>query len=61
MCLDGFEAEGDRVPKLLPCSHTLCVTCLRTLAETCRNVLCPVCRAKHRLSKGREQDFPINR
>ncbi len=60
VCLEEFEEEGDRVPKLLPCSHTLCLGCLEQLERGSR-VVCPECRAQHRAPPQGPQGFPTNR
>ena len=41
-----FEGKYDgaaRSPKLLPCSHTVCLQCLERIAEE-KTIKCPVCR-----------------
>ncbi len=62
VCLEAFEEEGDRVPKLLPCSHTLCVACLQSLNNKHR-LQCPECRTTHRVLRGEGGvlAFPTNR
>ncbi|CAG0903575.1 unnamed protein product [Darwinula stevensoni] len=45
ICEEGFRAEGDRVPRLLPCGHTLCHSCLGMLARGGTSVLCPFDRS----------------
>ncbi|CAG0892848.1 unnamed protein product [Darwinula stevensoni] len=45
ICEEGFRAEGDRVPRLLPCGHTLCHSCLEMLAQRGPTVLCPFDRS----------------
>ncbi len=44
VCFEMYETEGDRVPKLLPCYHTLCLGCLKELVQGFTTVLCPECR-----------------
>ncbi len=60
VCLETFSQDGDRVPKLLPCSHTLCLGCLMELVKGPK-VDCPECRQEHRLSHGAAGSFPSNR
>ena len=33
ICTYEYQAEGDRCPKLLTCSHTVCLECLRQLVQ----------------------------
>ena len=41
MCEDIFSLQGDKVPRLLLCGHTLCHECLSRLTLQGRAVLCP--------------------
>ena len=52
------DEDGARVPRLLPCSHTVCESCIK---ETMGNqtFVCPVCRKKHR-AQNKEKSFPQN-
>ena len=59
VCFEEFEEDGDHVPRLLPCSHTLCQTCLRRLIRGTR-IECPECRKKHKAKK-EEKSFPQNK
>ena len=56
ICFDNFTKEGNKCPKLLPCSHTLCATCLQQLGLLL--IDCPECRKTH----GKPVDgFPTNK
>ena len=33
ICLEDFEEAGDHVPRILPCSHSLCEKCLIQLIQ----------------------------
>ncbi len=57
VCMEGYEAEGEKRPKLLPCSHTLCAGCVKQLTEGFR-IQCPECRESHLIPM---EDFPTNR
>ena len=59
ICLEDFEETGDHVPRILPCSHTLCERCLRHLI---RGIFmdCPECRKKHRVIDN-VRTFPQNK
>ena len=65
ICLEEFTHHGDKCPKLLPCSHTLCLSCLGQLLRShVRDrslVQCPECRVSHRLSPSGPKGFPTNR
>ncbi len=60
VCFEDYSVEGERVPKLLPCTHTVCRRCIAELKGTDdkKNVLaCPMCNYKYKSS----QNFPENR
>ena len=59
VCFEGFDESRDCVPRLLPCSHTLCHRCLRKLTRE-RSVTCPECRTTHITSESEERSFPQN-
>ena len=40
-----------REPKLLPCTHTVCLECLKKLTEDKKYFLCPECRTEHTVPK----------
>ena len=59
VCFEEFEETGDHVPRLLPCTHTLCETCVGQLIKG-GTLECPECRQRH--SATREgQSFPQNK
>ena len=51
VCLEEYEESGDKVPRLLPCSHTLCDRCIKTLLQGGLQIKCPECRQVHAASK----------
>ena len=59
VCLEEFEDTGDHIPRLLPCTHTLCESCVKQLIRN-QKVECPECRAKHN-AKNEEKSFPQNK
>ena len=63
VCLEGFTHDGDGCPKLLPCSHTLCVSCILKLRGASRwgTIQCPECRVFHQLPLDGTNGFPTNR
>ena len=59
VCFEDFEPDGAHVPRLLPCTHTLCLTCIGQLIK--RDMIeCPECREKHEAKKD-EKSFPQNK
>ena len=59
VCFEDFEEDGDHVPRLLPCTHTLCHTCIGQLIQE-GTIECPECREKHE-AKVKEKSFPMNK
>ena len=57
ICLEKYEKQGDKIPKLLPCTHTVCLQCARQLIENSK-LNCPECRSENRVPAG---GFPTNR
>ena len=58
VCLEDFENVGKRVPRILPCSHTLCEFCITQLIQN-NKVECPECRKTYE-AENRENSFPQN-
>lgn len=58
ICCEEFTLEGDNVPRILPCSHTLCEKCIKDILQG-GNVVCPQCRQKFPAQKMAES-FPQN-
>ena len=58
VCLEQFEPEGARSPKLLPCSHTLCFGCLQGFSSL---FPCPECRRMTMVPLVGAGGFPTNR
>ena len=59
VCFEEFEEVGDHVPRLLPCTHTLCHTCIGQLIQGTK-IECPECRKKHEMTN-KEKSFPQNK
>ena len=59
VCFEEFTEDGAHVPRLLPCTHTLCHTCIGQLIQGTR-IECPECRMKHEAKK-EEKSFPQNK
>ena len=58
VCYEEFEEAGDHVPRILPCSHTLCESCIPRLIEYNR-LSCPICKKRHDAGRA-ENRFPQN-
>ena len=61
VCMDNFQSDGDKCPKLLPCSHTLCLQCLQQLSNRRPRIQCPECRIDHDAPNRNVTNFPTNR
>ena len=62
VCCEMFNCD-DTIPRLLPCTHSICERCLEKLVKTDRQiqyVICPECRKKHVAPSG-AKSFPENR
>ena len=59
ICLEDFEETEVKVPRLLPCTHTLCHKCVGQLIRD-KSLTCPECRVKHK-AHNQEQSFPQNK
>ena len=63
VCLEDFEETGDHVPRLMPCTHTLCERCLKQLIKPTNQgdkIDCPECRTTHAVVDG-VKTFPQNK
>ena len=59
VCFEDFKGTGSHVPRLLPCTHTLCETCVGQLIRG-DMLECPECRQKHPATR-KEKSFPQNK
>ena len=59
ICFEDFEKDGKRVPRILPCSHTLCESCIKQLMQDDK-LECPECRKTYE-AENKEKSFPQNR
>ena len=46
VCFHEFQEDGEHIPRLLPCTHTLCESCIRQLIRN-NKLECPECRKTH--------------
>ena len=51
-----------KCPKLLPCNHTVCVSCIKELEMVERHggIKCPFCRKRHKIPRAQIENFPTN-
>ena len=59
VCLEDYDEDGNHIPRLLPCTHTLCENCIKQLIRNQR-LECPECRAKHD-AKNEGKSIPQNK
>ena len=59
VCCEKFEEKGERIPRLLPCHHSLCEHCIKSLVDE-GSIKCPECRKKHKVPGKKEKNFPQN-
>ena len=59
VCYELFDTE-QRIPRLLPCSHTLCEGCIAEVLHGKRFLVCPQCRKRHAAYSG-VKAFPENK
>ena len=60
ICFEEYQ-PGDLRPKLLPCSHTLCLKCLQKLPIKNNKISCPQCNQKIEFPSDGVSKFPTNR
>ena len=46
VCFHELQEDGEHIPRLLPCSHTLCQSCIKQLIQN-NKLECPECRKTH--------------
>ena len=59
VCFEEYTEEGDHVPRILPCYHTVCEKCIGGLCQDF-SLDCPECRVTHHATHG-IKIFPQNR
>ena len=74
ICWETYEEAGEHIPRLLPCTHTLCEKCVAEILDrsqdscpTCSNgyeknaIVCPECRTEHSATDNGVKTFPQNK
>ena len=59
VCFEVFEETEDHVPRLLPCTHTVCEACVKRLLNR-SSFRCPECRMRHP-AENHVKSFPQNK
>ena len=56
VCLKTYDESEARMPRLLPCTHTMCHTCLGSLIQG-NKLVCLECSAEHHAANGAQTFF----
>ena len=60
ICLIDWDSKYN-IPKILPCGHTVCLTCIKGIFNTCKkrnnNFLCPICKYNLSIKLKTEKDI----
>ena len=60
VCFEGYDDQMEgHVPRLLPCTHTVCQACVKCLLNR-SSLTCPECRTKHP-AENDVKSFPQNK
>ena len=59
VCFESYGIEGEHIPRILQCHHTVCHRCIVELSKETLVLRCPECRHRHRLQNSPTQ-FPQN-
>ena len=51
ICFENYTESDEHVPRLLPCTHTLCEACIEHMLRE-ESLTCPECRVKHPANNG---------
>ncbi len=61
VCFEGFDLNV-HIPRILPCSHSLCHICITNLLTNSDGSLeCPECRKQHNVGSEGVKTFPQNK
>ena len=56
VCFKTYDESEALIPRLLPCTHTMCHTCLGSIIKD-NNLVCPECSAEHHAANGAQTFF----
>ena len=56
VCLETYDESEVRMPRLLPCSHTICHGCLGSVIKR-KSLVCTECQTKHQATNGPKTFF----
>ena len=59
ICFEHFEEDGDHVPGILPCHHTVCESCIKGIIRG-NKMVCPECREEDEAKK-QKKSFQQNK
>ena len=72
VCFENYESSGEKLPRIFPCSHTVCHACIKRLIQyisvptygkfvrhVSAELVCPKCRKKH-AAENEVRSFPGN-
>ena len=59
VCFEAYDEAEDHVPRLLPCTHTVCEACVKRLLNRA-SLTCPECRTRHP-AENEVRSFPQNK
>ena len=59
ICFEVYQENGERVPRILPCHHTLCESCVTNAIKE-NSIQCPECRVSYQVDNG-VRTFPQNK
>ena len=59
ICFELYRENGEHVPRILPCHHTLCESCVTNAIKE-NSIQCPECRVSYQVDNG-VRTFPQNK
>ena len=59
ICFEVYQENGEHIPRILPCHHTLCESCVTNAIKE-NSIQCPECRVNYQMDNG-VRTFPQNK